>query len=291
MLQKTWGHVFTDNIRRLWFLKSEAFKKEFKNCPVVYLLFTRPPFNLEEQKDIQRLMEILGVDFDKLRLIEQPTQFDKIILPDEAFYGDNGAHKFTSEYREMIDVLRDFAIKNRTSIPNKRFYFHYGLRQVGEERIAEYFKSKGYEIITHKRRSNFDEELNLLINCESFAAPLGSVSHNSVFLRDNTEAIFISREAVQFNSYQWALNQVHPINCTYVDSTMLSFGNPFASYCFIISEQLKKFFGDKWNGYEEEDFKNFLQHLKNVMNKGRTLGSFQEKYYASVLPDFMTQLK
>lgn len=32
-----WGHAITDNIRRLWFLKSEAFKRYFKDCRLVYV--------------------------------------------------------------------------------------------------------------------------------------------------------------------------------------------------------------------------------------------------------------
>ena len=32
-----WGHVIADNIRRLWFLKTDVFKNYFKNCMIVYL--------------------------------------------------------------------------------------------------------------------------------------------------------------------------------------------------------------------------------------------------------------
>lgn len=32
-----WGHCLTDNLRRLWFLKSDVFKSYFKNCPLVYV--------------------------------------------------------------------------------------------------------------------------------------------------------------------------------------------------------------------------------------------------------------
>ena len=59
--------------------------------------------------------------------------------------------------------------------------------------MADYFKSKGYEIIRHEQRADFDEELNLLINAESFASPIGSCAHNSLFLRDGAEAILIPR--------------------------------------------------------------------------------------------------
>lgn len=37
LFYNVWGHIITDNIRRLWFLKSEVFNKYFNNCPIVYV--------------------------------------------------------------------------------------------------------------------------------------------------------------------------------------------------------------------------------------------------------------
>lgn len=288
---KVWGHVLTDNIRRLWFLNNDVFCKEFENCPIVYLSWKNDKkYYIDCMPDIMRFLEIIGVDINRLRPITQPTQFDKIILFDEAW---NSAQKYvTNEYREMIERVRNFALKNRTTTSSKKLYFFYGKKQVGEERMAEYFKSKGYEIITHEKRSaSFDEELNLIINAESFASPLGSCAHNSLFLRDNTEAIFIPRSFNAFTSYQLKIDQVCSFNANYIDSTLSVFNINHDSFCFIISKQLKKFFGDKWNGYEDEDFKNFLEYVNSPIRYGRAMNLVQEKGYGSVFSDFMEQLK
>ncbi|MBQ3443225.1 MAG: DUF563 domain-containing protein [Selenomonadaceae bacterium] len=298
-----WGHAITDNLRRVWFLKSE-FMKQFKNCPVVYIAHD---FTFNELKNVKRLLEILEVNVDNLREIKQPTQFDKIILPDECFFSktlppddysfpdnDSLERKFTNEYRQMIDQVRNFAMKNRTYTSSKKIYYFYGIRrQIGEERLAEYFKSKGYEIISPEKLT-LDEQLNLLINAESFASTLGSCSHNSVFLRDNVEAILIPRRN-EYMFHQEALNQVHPINVNYVDSSLSIFYEVVGVYqhvmhCFIISKQLKQFFGDKWNGYEEADFKIFMDYFKSCAKQGIPLNSEAEKYYGSILPDFIKTL-
>jgi len=128
------------------------------------------------------LLEILGVDVGKIRPITQPTRFDKIILFDRSF----SASYFTKEYRETMDIVRNFALKNQTPTASKKIYYFYGRNQVGEERLAEYFKSKGYEIVLPEKLT-LDEQLNLLINCESFAYTVGSCAHNSGFLHDKTE--------------------------------------------------------------------------------------------------------
>lgn len=251
----------------------------------MYLTFGDTIFD-SSSLNFRRLLEILEIDIDKCRKIEQPTQFDKIILPDSSF----GAIA-TNEYRDTIDRVRNFALKNRTPTSNKKIYYFHGRIQVGEERLAEYFKSKGYEIISPQKLT-LDEQLNWLINCESFASTLGSCSHNSVFLRDRTDTIIIPREGIYGRDYQLPLDQINLVNATYIDSTMSIFDKGSRYHCYIISEQLKKFFGDKWTGYEEDDFKIFLQYVKDSLNKGFDIDSREKNYYDfSPLFDFLAQLR
>lgn len=281
-----WGHVLTDNIRRLWFLNSDIFNSEFKNCSLVYIPWTASP--IEEQQNFKRLLEILGLDVERLQPINQPTQFDKIILPQESFFPNKS---FTNEYLESIDRIRDFAIKNRTPTSSKKIYYFYGRKQFGEERLAEYLKSKGYDVVRPEKLT-LDEQLNLMINCESFASTLGSISHNSVFLRDDTECIFIPRFSNAFNAYQQAINQVHPINVSYVDSSMSLFSIVHDLSCFIISKQLKNFFGDKFNGYDEEDFRAFLDYVKfSMINKKRAANPMHVAGYGTAFTDFWEELR
>ena len=280
-----WGHVITDDISHLWFLKSEEFQTQFKDFPLVYISWCNQP--LESQQSFRRLLEILGVDIEKFRRIEQPTQFDKIILPDRSF--SNAINGFTKEYRETIDQVRDFALKNRTPTSCKKIYYLHGRRQFGEEKLAEYFRSKGYEIIRPETLT-LDEQLNILINAESFASTLGSSSHNSVFLSDNSEVILIPRLHHVY-SHQLIIDQVHDQNISYLDSSLSIFYTRNGPFCYIISPQLKKFFGDTFNGYDEEDLKNFLQYVKDSIGKGLIVTSNAMNYYAPVLEDFMAQLR
>ena len=269
-------------------MKSD-FMSQFKNCPMVYISHG----NAKLLPQHQRLLEILGVSFDKFQLITQPTRFDKIILPDESFYFDKGK-KFTAEYREMVDRVRNFALKNQKPTTCKKIYYFHGIKyQVGEERLAEYFKSKGYEIVRPEKLT-LEEQLNLLINAESFASTVGSISHNSVFLRDKTEVILISRSTTRFEpplDYQTLIDSVFPMDTNYIDSTMSLFYLSNHHYCYIISEQLKKFFGDKFNGYDDEDFEIFLQHVKNSIIRGRTVNPKELSGYGTVFQDFMAQLQ
>ena len=293
MFYHVWGHDLTDNIRRIWFLKSDFFRNEFKNCSIVYVPYDEGKLTIEKQLSLKRLLEILEVNLDKVQPITQPTQFDKIILPDESFVSPNNPGTgFTNEYREAIEQIRDFAIKNRTPISNKKIYYFNGRRGVCEERIAEYFKSKGYDIVRPETLT-LDEQLNLTMNCEHFASTGGSCGHNSLFLPDNAEVVLIPRAASNFGYYQEIINQVRSLNISYVDSSLSFFsrGITTGTHFYLVSEQLKKFFGDKWTGYEKEDLKNFLQYVKDSLCKGINFNTGAKEYYSPIFEDFMEQLK
>ena len=232
-----------------------------------------------------RLLEVLGVDVGRLQPIYHPVHFENIILPDSSYASGN----FTAEYRETIERVRDFATKNQTATPSKKVYYFYGRSQIGEERLAEYFKSKGYAIVSPEKLT-LDEQLNLMINAESFASTLGSCSHNSLFLRDGTEVIHIPRAANRFTGYQQMIEQLHPLNNNYVDSSLSIFENFNGSYCFIISEQLKRFFGEEFKGYDEDDFKTFLTYVRSSMSRGFKLNEKAIPYYAPIYQDFLSQL-
>ena len=296
VLHDVWGHQITDSIKYLWFLNSEPFKSEFKNCPLVYLSLNKADYisSNGRGKNVRRLLQILDINPDELRLITKPTQFKKIIVPDESFFHDIDCIKFTPEYRETIDRIRDFALKNSTPISNKKLYFIHsygnGLDQVGEERLAEYFKSKGYEIIRPENLT-FNEQLNWLINCESFASTIGSSSHNSIFLNEHTEVILIPRSNNLFPGYQELMDQVRSLNVSYIDSTLSILHNDNGFFLYIVSPQLKHFFGDNFDGYQEDDFKIFLQYVKEGLNRGFSVNPSAKKYYDPILSEFLTQLK
>ena len=302
MFYKVWGHCITDNIRRLWFLKSDLYKKYFKGCKLIYIPFQDFDFKTND-RDLKRMLEILDIDVNNFQIAKEVTQYKNIILPDESFFTFTGAvdpRYFTPEYVEMIDQVRNFAVKQSNkfpSSPKKVYFFHGAKEQFGEERLAEYFKSKGYTIIKGHELSSFDEELNILVNCDSFISTIGSSSTNVIFLRDNAEVILIPR-AVFINGYQEAANSLHNLNITYVDSSFSIFTDkryPWVGpFCYILSENLLKYFGDANKSnfkYSESDFRIFINYLKNASTKKMSINPNAMQYYNEIFKNFINQLK
>ncbi|MBQ7631034.1 MAG: DUF563 domain-containing protein [Selenomonadaceae bacterium] len=235
----------------------------------------------------------MEVDINSLYPITKPLKFAQIILPDESYFNDESTDRrfFSNEYRETIEPLRIFAQKNFTSLEEKKYYFFRGSPySIGEERLAEYFQTKGYKIVGGHNMT-FEEQLNVTANCESFASTNGSCSMNMIFLKDGTETIILPRTN-WLDNYQKSVNTLHNKDIKYIDSQLSIFHNKNGGpFCFIISEQLKKFFGDEWTGeYEDGDFINFLNYIKfaNMKNLKPTDNYFE--YFQNIYTDFIKQL-
>ena len=280
-----WGHCITDEIRRIWFLKTDVYKKNFSSCPIVL------NNSIQGGRIIPQfieLLKILEIDLDKVRILDKPARFRKIVFPDDSF-----KHRmFTNEFVETIEIVRNYAQKNFTKLPQKNIFFHHDKgMSCGSVRFAKYFASKGFAVIKPENFS-LKDQLNILANCEKFASTVGSCSHNSVFLKDHTEVLLIPRSAGKLNnSFQIVLDQMHDKNIFYVDSALSVFAfKSNGPFCYLISPQLKKFFGDK-GSWVKEDFETFLQHVNWAMERGFEPREISKKYYSEVMRDFIKRLE
>ena len=241
-----WGHCLTDNIRRLWVLRSEEFMNRYGHLRFLYL----PMYNRPLGQNFRKLLEILGAGEVRLEPVNQITRFRTIILPDECFCTkDDGTRLFTREYQALIDRIRDYGEAHFEPMDDRKLYFTYrnysAMRTIGERKLEQYFSKMGYRIVSPEQYT-FAEQLNMLLNCVAFASTIGSASHNIIFLRDGTNAHLIPRMWF-IPEYQLALDQVHDLNITYVDSSLSLCAAPNSPwngpFYYIISRQLQECFG------------------------------------------------
>lgn len=291
MLVNIWGHCLSDNIKRLWFFFSDVYKRNFKKSPILYI-----PMWYGVVPNFARLLQIMGFDINLLRPVVKPLKCQFVIMPDESLFpspkkGGGTDLLYTSEYVDTIERARQFAQKNFSSLPNKKFYFFHGRNQMGEERLASYLETKGYETI-HPASLSMDEQLNILANCESFISQVGSIAHNTLFVKDSTECVFIPRKGGSaINQYQAFINQMRNLNASYIDSVLTIFGE-LGPYFYIVSENLRKHFGDEiTEKYTEEDFEKFLIYYKSAKSQGLQEDSNEIKYLKNILPEFTAQIK
>lgn len=297
MFTSCWGHCITDNIRRLWFLKSQQYKDKYEGCKLIYV----PDGSFTVGDSFRSLLEILGFNPDNFIPITKPTRFKEIILPDESFYTiDGGTRYFTAEYADMIHAVREYGLKNFKKLDFDKVYFtysHYGWkRPIGEYRLEQFFKRQGYKIIAPERFS-FAEQLNILLNCKSFASTVGSCSHNVMFMNEGSQVILIPR-AKYLTGYQLAVNEVTDLDIHWISSDLSIMANAdgpwHGPFYFYVSRELRDFFhcNDDAFAFGRKDMHNFRLYLQlgAARKKDLTTHNFPF-YYQKVLMNCMEEYR
>ncbi len=295
-----WGHFLTDCMKKLWFLKSKDYAENFSECPIVYI----PMAGFKFEGNYRRFIEILGIDCSKFTPVTELTQYDSVIVPDESFFCSDHGYFFTDVYKAMIDCVRNFAVNHCKLMKTKKVYYSHSRlgngREFGEDKLERYFASKGYTVV-YPEKLSLDEQLNILANCESFASTIGSCSHNTIFLRENTEVILIPRSSY-LTGYQETINQLYKQRINYVDSTFSIFagkapwGGPFL---YFISSNLRKFFHDEDTNHiiDASDFWKYLRSASGYKFGKKTFGNIGVadnpdvyRYYSKIAAEYFSQI-
>ena len=299
IMMSAWGHFITDSMRLLWFLQTKDYAEKFSGYPIVYL----PGGGFKVAGNHKRMFEILGIDTSLLEPVTELAHYEKIILPEESFFmNSEGIRFFTPEYVKTIDSIRDFAASNVHPVKSSKIYFSYSRYKkgntIGEDKLEKYFASKGYEVVYPEKHS-LDEQLNMLVSCESFASTRGSCSHNMIFLRDNTEVIIVPRTN-SLTGYNGAIDTVHRLNVNFVDSSFSIFAEAQWSgpFLFFISSNLRKYFhdDDTESIIDASDFWKYVRFIFGYRlgrSFGRTIGANNPgvyKYYSNIAAEYFGKL-
>lgn len=274
-----WGHAITDNLKKLWFLKTDKCKELLEQgAKLIYLTIDNQPM----PKYIYRLFALAGVDMSEFELVTDLSQFKKIVIPDNSFIADNGQRYFTRPYVDTIAMIKANAISQNTVYPEKIYFTRTRLksnRDIGEESIEKVFKKKGYTIIAPEQHS-VDEQIQMLTHCKSFAATEGSISHNAVFCEHGSDVVIV-RKCNDVNKYQMAVNEVADVNVTYIDahhSTKVPKDAPWVGPFFLyINDNMKEWaeipmfilpliFNKKWWSYNFSD-SFLLKKISRIVNR------------------------
>lgn len=221
-LHNVWGHAITDNLKKIWFLFTDEWEKIYKNkVKIVYITIENKPL----PGYIKDIFSLLGLDFNEFIWINKPCKFDRIIIPDNSLISTSEGRIYTKEFKNLIALIKKNVINyyvgkekkttfdkiylTRTSLKDN------GVRDFGESSIEKIFKDKGYEIISPEKYGIY-AQIYMIMNCRVLAVTEGSISHNAIFCKENTELILLLK-ANYINGYQPTINHLAELNVTYID--------------------------------------------------------------------------
>lgn len=205
-LYHIWGHAITDNFKKIWYLYNIK-----QNLKLVYITVNNTPL----PPYVYELFELAGIDLHKAEHITHITRFKEIINPDNSIININEERYFSNEFTQIINKIGSkIPPRNVGKVYFTRTHLKQN-RDIGEDKIEEVFREKGYTIIAPEEYS-IKEQLTILKNCTLFVATEGSISHSSIFCKPETEVILL-RKINYVNPYSCFINQMRSLNVTYID--------------------------------------------------------------------------
>lgn len=238
-----WGHFIIDVVQRCWFLIHHNMLKnnmthnetckEKGYCNEIlkedYVLVFSGTGKPEEQfrGNHKRFFELLGVDVDRIKIINEPTQYDKIIVPDVSVYPGQYIHAI---YRDIFKIVVANAMKETSQDLQKydKVYFSRAhlndIKDMGEESIESQMKKNGFEIL-YPEELSLTEQIFYWNHAKEIACINGTIPHNAVFAKSDLK-LYVFNKMERMVGYQFTIDMVWEGEPEYISA----YHEPFRRY-------------------------------------------------------------
>lgn len=193
------GHFLTDSIARMWYFQREKdldfyfFPMDLRHCRLSF-------------RHIQEFQSVIGFRADQIKIIETPTMFGELVIPDRAF--DQLLNP-----SPLLDTLAKGLNWTPGEVPvAKKVYFKRGDPRwsgeavlLGEDSFERYIETQGYKVIDLVKTEAGDgrsisDQFEYIKNAETLIIPEGSAAYWTLLSQNsNKRMVILSRRP------EWAI--------------------------------------------------------------------------------------
>lgn len=250
---KHWGHFIIDIVSRMWFL--------FNNEKKYKVVFTT---DFEKNETINGpfldFLILFGIPKENIIILNKPTQFKKVIIPDVSIYPGK---YYTKEYKDIFDHVVKNTNLNK-EVPSKIYlsranFKKASVKERGEREIEGFFNDNGYVSIIPEQLT-LEEQIQYYYLADEIVCLSGTLPHNLVFSKDSQKIIILNK-TYKLNKNQELINQVKKAKVTYIDIHISIFPIAYGKGPFILklNNNLKRF-------AIERNYKFKLNHIYKIKN-------------------------
>lgn len=167
-----YGHFLAESIHRLWPLLTDP---ELKNLPILFFPFRGKRSQNYKKKFMHDVFEHLGIDINRVRIIQQPVNIKKLLVPTQVKWlmGPPMPTEYSKIFEPFIPVEPCAGYKN---IYVSRSRFGSSGRYVGEPLVDEILQGAGVHVIYPENHS-ISELISIYTNADNIAFSEGSSIH------------------------------------------------------------------------------------------------------------------
>lgn len=211
---KQWGHFLLDSCSRLWYMLDHD--DEVDNYVFCGELNGK---NAILNGNYREFLELLGI-CHKVLIINQPTEFDEVIIPEMGLRkAEFWSEEFGNLYsRAISNALKGYTVENK----GKRIFLSRSKLDIctesGNEEMDAYFRLNGFKVV-YPEKEKLTSLIRKLYGAEYVASISGSTAHNFLFVDKDCDCIIVEKYALA-NEYQVGLNLVRTLSVTYIDANI-----------------------------------------------------------------------
>ena len=210
ILFQHFGNMIVDALSRMWWFA------ENPNTPYkfVFLMMEKQKFLFPE------FLNLAGLTEDRYEIITEPTQFEEVIIPDEAIYSVFGA---SPKWLQYFDLIKE-NVKNKepSSLPIEKVYLTRTQLEysdgIDEEYYENFYAARGYKIVAPEKLS-LSQQINLISSAKEIVTTLGTLSHLAVFAGEGVKLTILLRESETIILQQFIINELKKLDYYFVEST------------------------------------------------------------------------
>lgn len=230
-----WGHVILDSCTRLWHYARNS------NDGLKRVFVTTPNTDFKHGK----LFDAAGMNWE---IIKEPTIFDELIIPDEAFFTNDSGNPI---WLEWWDFLRN-KYKSNTGLPKRVYLTRTNFPSqdgVNESYYEKYFANKRYYSLSPEMLP-LDTQIRRISAAESIICTMGTISHMLVFAKPGIDVTILLRHPSSIMTAQLTINLLKKFNWQIVDAARnpLPTSQSNGTFLYASTEQFREWAVDMGYG-------------------------------------------
>ncbi len=213
-LRKHWGHFLVESAARLWYVLDDIGGID------KYIFFIDENDDWSLSGNYKEFLSLTGI-LDKVELINEPTTYKCVYIPDRAF---KRYDFYSDKYKDIFSKIRKNALDKRLNLtPHSKIFLsrthikNIMKSEIGSDLIDDFFERNGFYII-HPQEISLAELIFYMCSADEVASISGSISHNILFAKDHAKITVIERN-VNNNDFQFYISIMKALNSTHVDAT------------------------------------------------------------------------
>ncbi len=178
------GHFITEAFHRLWYLVDNS------NDERRVVFVKTDPWSIKPW--VWTFFELFGLDKSRIILLETPTRFKAVIVPDQSVYIDRQYNnRYMRPYRRILERLQPIEGSGKIFLSRSKDLLTTA-PMMNLNYFEEFYQNHGYKIV-YPEQLSLDEQIKIVGGADEIVTFYGSLSHWALFCKPGTKFTSLTR--------------------------------------------------------------------------------------------------